>query len=165
MPSFDISSDVDWQEVDNAVTQAQKELATRFDFKNVKVEITFDKKAKTITIVCSEDSKLDNVKDIVQSKMIKRGISIMSLNFKKAESAFGGSVRQIVEVIAGVSKEKGKEVIAAIKDSKLKVQAQIQEEKVRVTGKNRDDLQDAIALLKSQEDKLKLPMQYGNFRD
>ena len=89
----------------------------------------------------------------------------MSLNFKKAESAFGGSVRQIVEVIAGVSKEKGKEVIAAIKDSKLKVQAQIQEEKVRVTGKNRDDLQDAIALLKSQEDKLKLPMQYGNFRD
>lgn len=165
MPSFDISSDVDWQEVDNAVTQAQKELATRFDFKNVKVEITFDKKAKTITIVCSEDSKLDNVKDILQSKMIKRGISIMSLNFKKAEAAFGGSVRQVVEVVAGISKEKGKEVIAAIKDSKLKVQAQIQDEKVRVTGKNRDDLQDAIALLRGQEDKIKLPMQFGNFRD
>jgi uncharacterized protein YajQ (UPF0234 family) len=165
MPSFDISSDVDWQEVDNAVTQAQKELATRFDFKNVKTEITFDKKAKTITIVCSEDSKLDNVKDIVQSKMIKRGISIMSLEFKKAEPAFGGSVRQVVNVIAGVSKEKGKEVIAAIKDSKLKVQAQIQDEKVRVTGKNRDDLQEAIALLRGKEDSLKLPMQFGNFRD
>ena len=165
MPSFDITSDVDWQEVDNAVTQATKELTTRFDFKGIKTEITFDKKAKTITLVCSEEGKLDNLKEVVQTKMIKRGISLMSLNYKKEEPAFGGSVRQVIEVMAGISKEKGKEVIAAVKDSKLKVQAQIQDEKVRVTGKSRDDLQDAIALLKSKQDSLKLPMQFGNFRD
>lgn len=165
MPSFDISSDVDWQEVDNAVTQATKELITRFDFKNVKTELTFDKKAKTITMVCSEESKLDSLKDVLQSKLIKRGISLMSLNYKTEEPAFGGSVRQVIEVMAGISKEKGKEVIAAIKDSKLKVQGQIQDEKVRVTGKNRDDLQDTIAFLKGKQDSLKLPMQFGNFRD
>lgn len=165
MPSFDISSDVDWQEVDNAVTQATKELTTRFDFKNVKTEITFDKKAKTITLVCSEESKLDNLKDVLSSKFIKRGISLMSLDYKTAEPAFGGSVRQLINVMAGISKEKGKEVVAAVKDSKLKVQAQIQDEKVRVTGKSRDDLQEAIAMLKGKQDSLKLPMQFGNFRD
>jgi len=165
MPSFDISSDVDWQEVDNAVNQALKEVTTRFDFKNVKSEITFDRKAKTITLVCSEDSKLDNLKDIVQGKLIKRGISLMSLEYKPVESAFGGSVRQVIQVQAGISKEKGKEVIAALKESKLKVQGQIQDEKVLVTGKNRDDLQDAIALLRSKQDGLKLPMQFDNFRD
>jgi uncharacterized protein YajQ (UPF0234 family) len=165
MPSFDITSDVDWQEVDNAVNTSLKELATRFDFKGVKSEITFDKKAKTITLVCSEDAKLDNLKEIVQTKMIKRGISLLSMNYKPVEAAFGGSVRQVIEVQAGISKEKGKEVMAFIKDSKLKVQSQIQDEKVRVTGKNRDDLQSAIALLRGHEDKLKLPMQFGNFRD
>jgi len=165
MPSFDITSDVDWQEVDNAVNQALKELATRFDFKNVKTEITFDRKAKTITLVCSEDSKLDNLKEIVQTKMIKRGISLMSLVYKPVEAAFGGSVRQVVEVQAGISKEKGKDIIAVVKESKLKTQAQIQDEKVRVTGKNRDDLQDTIALLKEKQETLKLPMQFGNFRE
>ena len=165
MPSFDITSDVDWQEVDNAVNTALKELATRFDFKGVKSEINFDKKAKTITLVCSEDGKLDNLKEIIQGKMIKRGISLMSLNYKPTEAAFGGSVRQVIEVQAGVSKEKGKEVIALVKDSKIKVQAQIQDEKVRVTGKNRDDLQECMALLKQKQDSLKLPMQFGNFRD
>jgi uncharacterized protein YajQ (UPF0234 family) len=165
MPSFDITSDVDWQEVDNAVNTSLKELATRFDFKGVKSEITFDKKAKTVTLVCSEDAKLDNLKEIVQGKFIKRGISLLSLNYKPVEAAFGGSVRQVIEVQAGISKEKGKEVIAFIKDSKMKVQGQIQDEKVRVTGKNRDDLQDCIAALRAQQDKLKLPMQFGNFRD
>jgi uncharacterized protein YajQ (UPF0234 family) len=165
MPSFDITSDVDWQEVDNAVNTALKELATRFDFKGVKSEITFDKKAKTITLVCSEDGKLDNLKEIVQGKMIKRGVSLMSLNYKPTEAAFGGSVRQVIEVQAGISKEKGKDVIAALKESKIKVQGQIQDEKVRVTGKNRDDLQEAMALLRGKQESLKLPMQFGNFRD
>ena len=165
MPSFDINSDVDWQEVDNAVNQALKEVATRFDFKGVKSEITYDPKAKIITVVCSEDAKLDNLKEIVQGKLIKRGVSLLALVYKPVESAFGGSVRQVIEVQAGVSKEKGKEVIAALKESKLKVQAQIQDEQVRVTGKSRDDLQDAIALLKQKQDKLKLPMQFTNFRD
>jgi uncharacterized protein YajQ (UPF0234 family) len=165
MPSFDITSDVDWQEVDNAVNQSVKELATRFDFKGVKTEVTYDKKAKTLTLFSSEEGKLDNLKELVQGRLIKRGVSLMALEYKPVEPAFGGSVRQTILVTAGISKEKGKEVIAAIKESKIKAQAQIQEEKVRVTGKNRDDLQECIALLRSKQDTLKLPMQFDNFRD
>lgn len=165
MPSFDVSSEVNWQEVDNAVNQSTKELQQRYDFKNVKSELKLDTKAKTITVWCSEEAKLDAVKDILQSKLIKRGISLLSLEYKDPESAFGGSVRQVITIQAGISKEKGKEIVAAIKDSKLKVQAQIQDEQVRVTGKNRDDLQEAIALLRGKQDAIKVPMQFGNFRD
>jgi uncharacterized protein YajQ (UPF0234 family) len=165
MPSFDVSSDIDWQEFDNAVNQAVKELAQRYDFKGVKSEIKLDQKEKNVTLWCSEEAKLDALNDIFQSKLIKRGISLLSLDYQTAESAFGASVRQVVLIQAGVSKEKGKEIIAAVKESKLKVQAQIQDEKVRVTGKNRDDLQDAISLLKSQQDRIKVPMHFGNFRE
>lgn len=165
MPSFDVSSEVNWQEVDNAVNQASKELLQRYDFKGVKTELKLDTKAMTLTLWCSEEEKLDAMNDILQNKLIKRGISLLSLDYKDKEAAFGGSVRQVVAIQAGISKEKGKEIIAAIKDSKLKVQAQIQDEQVRVTGKSRDDLQATIALLRSQQDKLKVPMQFGNFRD
>jgi uncharacterized protein YajQ (UPF0234 family) len=165
MPSFDITSDVDWQEVDNAVNQSLKEVAARFDFKGVKAEIQFDKKAKTITMISSIEDKLESVRDVLQTKLIKRGISLLSLEYKDPEPAFGGSARQVIQVMAGISKEKGKEVIAVVKDSKIKVQAQIQDEQVRVTGKNRDDLQACMALLRSKQDSLKLPMQFGNFRD
>jgi uncharacterized protein YajQ (UPF0234 family) len=165
MPSFDISSEVNWQEVDNAINQATKELGQRFDFKGVKSEIKLDQKAKTITLWSSEEGKLEAVNDILQSKLVKRGISLLSLEYKEIESAFGQSSRQTIIVQAGISKEKGKEIIAALKDSKLKVQAQIQDEQVRVSGKNRDDLQSAIALLRGEQDKLQVPMQFGNFRD
>jgi uncharacterized protein YajQ (UPF0234 family) len=165
MPSFDVSAEMNWQELDNAVNQATKELSQRYDFKGVKAEIKLDQKAKTVTLWCSEEGKLDAVNDILQSKLIKRGISLLALEYKDIEPAFGQSVRQVIVVQAGISKEKGKEIIAAIKDSKLKVQAQIQDEQVRVTGKNRDDLQATIAHLKSQSDKLKVPMQFGNFRE
>jgi uncharacterized protein YajQ (UPF0234 family) len=165
MPSFDVSSDVNWQELDNAVNQATKELTQRYDFKGVKSELKVDQKAKTVTLWVSEESKLDALNDIFQSKLIKRGISLLALEYKDLESAFGGSVRQTVVVQAGISKEKAKEIIAVLKDSKLKVQAQIQDEQVRVTGKNRDDLQSAIALLRSKQDEVKVPMQFGNFRD
>lgn len=165
MPSFDVSSDVDWQELDNAVNQATKELSQRYDFKGVKTELKLDQKAKTVTLWCSEEAKLDAMNDIFQNKAIKRGMSLLAFDYKEPEPAFGGSVRQVVAVQAGISKEKGKEIIAAIKDSKLKVQAQMQDEQVRVTGKNRDDLQAAIALLRSKQDTLKVPMQFGNFRD
>ena len=165
MPSFDVSSDLDWQEVDNAINQATKELTQRFDFKGVKSELKLDQKEKTITLWCAQEEKLDALKDIMETKFVKRGISLLSLEYKDLEPAFGGSVRQVVILQAGVSKEKGKEIIASIKDSKLKVQAQIQDEKVRVTGKNRDDLQEAIALLRSKQDAIKVPMQFGNFRD
>jgi len=165
MPSFDVSSDVQWQEMDNAVNQATKELSQRYDFKGVKTELKLDQKLKTITLWCSEEGKLDAVKDILQTKVIKRGMSILAFEYKDLEPAFGGSVRQVINVQAGISKEKAKEIIAALKESKLKVQAQIQDEQVRVTGKNRDDLQDAIALLREKQDQVKVPMQFGNFRD
>ncbi len=165
MPSFDVSSEMNWQELDNAINQATKELQSRYDFKSIKTELKLDQKAATLTLWCSEEGKLDALKDILQTKLIKRGISLLSFTYKDPEPAFGGSVRQLVTIMAGVSKEKGKEIIAALKESKLKVQAQIQDEQVRVTGKSRDDLQAAIALLKSKEDQIKVPMQYGNFRD
>lgn len=165
MASFDISSEMDWQELDNAVNQATKELAQRYDFKGVKSELKLDKKEKTLTLWISEGAKLDALNDILQNKLIKRGISLLSLEYKDIEQAFGGSVRQVVILQAGISKEKAKEIIASLKDSKIKVQAQIQDEQVRVTSKNRDDLQEAIAHLRSQTDQLKVPMQFGNFRD
>jgi uncharacterized protein YajQ (UPF0234 family) len=165
MPSFDISSDVDWQELDNAINQATKELQQRYDFKGVKTEIKLEKKDKVLTLWCSEEAKMDAVNDIFQTKCIKRGLSILSFDYKEREVAFGSSVRQKVLIMAGVSKEKGKEIMAALKESKLKVQSQIQDEQVRVTGKNRDDLQSAIAFLREKQDSLKVPMQFGNFRD
>ncbi|MFL5813845.1 MAG: YajQ family cyclic di-GMP-binding protein [Bdellovibrionia bacterium] len=165
MPSFDVSSEMNWQELDNAINQATKELTQRYDFKGVKSEIKLDQKAKTVTLWVSEEAKLDALKEIFENKLIKRGISLLSFDYKDLEPAFGGSVRQVATIQAGVSKEKGKEIIATLKDSKLKVQAQIQDEQVRVTGKNRDDLQEAIALLRSKQDAIKVPMQFGNFRD
>jgi uncharacterized protein YajQ (UPF0234 family) len=165
MPSFDISSDVDWQELDNAINQATKELQQRYDFKGVKCELKLEKKEKVLTLWCSEESKMDAVNDIFQTKCIKRGLSILSFDYKEREVAFGSSVRQKVLIMAGVSKEKGKEIMAALKESKLKVQSQIQDEQVRVTGKNRDDLQSAISFLREKQDALKVPMQFGNFRD
>ena len=164
MPSFDISSEMNWQELDNAIQQTMKEVTQRFDFKNVKSEIKLDIKEKTITLWCSEEGKLDALNDVFQSKAIKRGLSLLAFEYEAIDSAFGGSVRQVVKVQAGVSKEKGKEIIASIKKSKLKVQAQIQDEQVRVTGKSRDDLQAAIAFLKEQTDELKVSMEFGNFR-
>lgn len=165
MPSFDVSSEMNWQELDNAVNQANKELLSRYDFKGVKTEIKVDEKAKTMTLWVAEEAKLDALKDILSTKLIKRGISLLSLEYKDPEPAFGGSVRQLVIVMAGISKEKGKEIVASIKDSKLKVQAQIQDEKVRVTGKSRDDLQEAIAHLRAKQDQIKVAMEFGNFRD
>jgi uncharacterized protein YajQ (UPF0234 family) len=161
MPSFDIVSKVDLQEVDNAVNQANKEIAQRYDFKGSKSEITQEKEA--IKILADDDYKLKAVIDVLQSKLIKRNIPIKSLDYGKAEQASGGMVRQQITIQQGISKEKGKEIVAAIKESKLKVQGQIQDDQVRVTGKNRDDLQDTIQFLKAKD--LDIEMQYTNFRD
>jgi hypothetical protein len=165
MPSFDISCEMNWQELDNAVNQAIKETAQRYDFKGVKTELKVDMKLKTVTLWCSEEGKLDALKEIFETKLIKRGISLLAVEYGDLEAAFGGSVRQVATLQAGISKEKGKEVMAELKESKIKVQGQMQDEKVRVTGKNRDDLQSAIAHLRSVQDRLKLPLQFGNFRD
>ncbi|QSV46437.1 YajQ family cyclic di-GMP-binding protein [Geobacter benzoatilyticus] len=161
MPSFDIVSKVDMQEVDNAVNQAVKEIGQRYDFKGSKSEVTLEK--DSIKVLADDDFRLKAIVDILQSKFVKRGISPKALQYGKAESASGGMVRQIISIQQGISKEKGKEVVAVIKDTKLKVQGQIQDDQVRVTGKNRDDLQDAIRTLKGKD--LGIELQFVNFRD
>ncbi len=161
MPSFDIVSKVDMQEVDNAVNQAVKEIGQRYDFKGSKSEVTLEK--DSIKVLADDDFRLKAIVDILQSKFVKRGISPKALQYGKAESASGGMVRQIISIQQGISKEKGKEVVAVIKDTKLKVQGQIQDDQVRVTGKNRDDLQEAIRTLKGKD--LGIELQFVNFRD
>jgi len=160
MPSFDIVSQVEMQEVDNAVNQTVKEIGQRYDFKGSKSEITQEK--DSIKILADDDYKLKAVVDILQSKFIKRGLSLKALQYGKAETASGGMIRQIITIQQGVSKEKGKEIIAAVKETKLKVQAQIQDDQVRVTGKNIDDLQEVIAALKGKD--LGIDLQFINFR-
>jgi cyclic-di-GMP-binding protein len=161
MPSFDIVSKVDLQEVDNAVNQTAKEIGQRYDFKGSKSELKLEK--DVVKILADDDYKLKAVIDVLQSKFLKRGISIKALDYGKVEPSSGGMVRQQINVQQGISKEKGKEIIAVIKDSKIKVQAQIQDDQVRVTGKNRDDLQEAIQLLKGKD--LGVEMQFTNFRE
>ena len=161
MPSFDIVSKVDMQEVDNAVNQASKEIGQRYDFKGSKSQITPEK--DSVKVLADYDYKLKAVIDVLQSKFIKRNISIKALQYGKVEPASGGMVRQIITVQQGISKEKAKDIIAVIKESKLKVQAQIQDDQVRVIGKNRDDLQDAIQLLKGKD--MDVEMQFTNFRE
>jgi len=164
MPSFDIVSEIDMQEVDNAVNQARKEIEQRYDFKGSKSEINLEKEKEKegITVLADDDYKLKAIIDILQSKFIKRGISIKSLDYGKAEAASGSMVRQVIKLKNGIPTEKAKEIIKIIKETKLKVQSQIQEEQVRVTGKNIDDLQEIIALLKGEE--LDIPLQFENFR-
>ena len=160
MPSFDIVSKVDMQEVDNAVNQTVKEIAQRYDFKGSKSEVTLEKDA--IKVLADDDFRLKAIIDILQSKAIKRGVSLKSLDYGKAETASGGMVRQNIAIKQGIAKEKGKELCAIIKETKLKVQAQIQEDQVRVTGKNIDDLQEVIQLLKGKD--LDVELQFVNFR-
>ena len=160
MPSFDIVSKVDMQEVDNAVNQTIKEIGQRYDFKGSKSEVTLEKDG--IKILTDDDFRLKAVIDILQSKFLKRGLSLKSLQYGKAETASGSMVRQFITVQQGISKEKGKEIVAVIKETKLKVQAQIQDDQVRVTGKNIDDLQEVIQLLKGKD--LGVEMQFVNMR-
>ena len=160
MPSFDIVSKVDMQEVDNAVNQTIKEIGQRYDFKGAKCEVTLEN--ETIKILADDDFRLKAVVDILQSKFIKRQISPKALQYGKTEQASGGMVRQIVTIQQGISKEKGKEINALIKETKLKVQGQIQDDQVRVTGKNIDDLQEVIRLLKVKD--LGVELQFVNFR-
>lgn len=160
MPSFDIVSKVDMQEVDNAINQTVKEIGQRYDFKGSKSEVTLEK--ETVKVLADDDFRLKAIIDILQSKFIKRNISPKALQYGKVEQASGGMVRQIITLQVGISKEKAKEIGQVIKESKLKVQSQIQDDQVRVTGKNIDDLQAVIALLKGKD--LDIDMQFVNFR-
>jgi uncharacterized protein YajQ (UPF0234 family) len=158
--SFDVVSQVDMQELENALNQSIKEIDTRFDFKNSKSSITHvDDK---ITLVSDDEFKLKNVVDILESKVIKRGISLRALQYGKVEPAAKDTVRQVVTLKQGIAKEEAKKITQLIKDSKIKVQAQYQGDIVRVSGKDRDDLQNVIKLLKEQD--LELDLQFINYR-
>ncbi len=161
MPSFDIVSKVDLQEVDNAVNQAIKEIQQRYDFKGSKSEIRWDKKEE-VTVVGDDDNKLRSVIDILQTKLVKRGVSLKSLDYGKVEAASGDLRRQVIKIVQGIPAEKAKEITKIIKELKVKVQSQIQEEQVRVTGKKIDDLQEVIQTLKGKD--LDINLQYVNMR-
>ncbi len=160
MPSFDIVSKVEMQEVDNAVNQTRKEVEQRYDFKGTHNEIDLEKEG--IVLLAADDYKLQAIVDILKGKLVRRNVSAKCLDFGKKEPASGVAVRQRATIVQGISKEKGKEIVKAIKDSKLKVQAQIMEEQVRVTGKQIDDLQAVIQFLKGQD--FGIELQFVNMR-
>lgn len=158
--SFDIVSKVDMQEATNAINQAQKELENRFDLKGTGSEVQLEK--ETIVLKAPDEMKLKNVLDIVESKLVKREISLKMLDYGKIESSLGGNVKQVVTLKQGISKENAKKLIGLIKDAKIKVNAQIQDDQVRVVGKDKDDLQAVIKLLKGAN--LDFEMQFLNYR-
>ena len=162
MPSFDVVSQVELQEVDNAVNQTVKEIAQRYDFKNSKTSLEWRAKEKEIILVADDDYKLSAATDILQSKMVKRQIPLKNMKYETIEQATGGQVRQVIKVQSGLEKEAAKQIIEAIKNTKLKVQAQIMDDQVRVTSKNIDDLQSTMRALKSAP--LEVDVQFTNMR-
>jgi len=158
--SFDVACKLDMQEVANAINQAKREIETRYDLKGAKNEIAQEK--MVITLTSADDMKLKAVLDILQSKLHRRGIDLKALTVGDPEAAAGGAVRQAITLQDGVPQEKAKEIVRLIKDSKIRVQASIQEKQVRVSGKNRDDLQAVIALLKAKD--LGIALQFINYR-
>ncbi|MEW6775162.1 MAG: YajQ family cyclic di-GMP-binding protein [Bdellovibrionota bacterium] len=164
MPSFDVSSKVNLQELDNALNQTRKELETRYDLKQTKSEVREgEKKGTELILISDSDFTLKQVADVLTGKMVKRGIPLENVKFEKIEPGPEGRVKQTVKIQQGIPVEKAKEVVKIVKDSKIKVQASIQGDEVRVSGKSRDDLQETIALLKQQ--KLGLALMFGNFRE
>lgn len=158
--SFDIVSTLDLQEVKNAIDQAMKEISQRFDFKGSKSTITLE--GKEIVVLSDDEYKLKSVIDILQSKLVKRGISLKALTYQKVEQALGGTVRQKISLQEGIPQEKAKEIVKEIKGTKIKVQAQIQGDQLRVIGKNKDDLQEVIKFLKGKD--FGIDMQFTNYR-
>lgn len=160
--SFDIVSEVDLQEMDNAVNQAKKELAQRYDFKDSKSSIDFDRKENIITLVADDDFKLRALTDILSTRMAKRKISLKSLKFNDPEKAFGGYLRQKIDICMGIDKEKAKELTGIIKGLGLKVQTQIEGEKIKVSSAKKDELQAVIAHLRNID--FSLPLCFCNYR-
>lgn len=160
--SFDIVSEVDLQEFDNAVNQALKEISQRFDFKNSKSSIELDKKEKKLLLVSDDDFKLKSVRDLLFTKLGKRGVSTKSLDIKPPEKAAGDTVRQNISIIVGIPKEKAKDLVGIIKKLNLRVQVQIEDVKLRVSSPKKDDLQAVIAHLRSID--YPLALQFINYR-
>lgn len=163
MPSFDVVSEVNMQEVRNAVDQTHREITTRYDFKGVIAEVELQEKDSKIMLHTADKGKLEAIVEILKQKLSKRGVSVKSIEVEEAQKAGGDTLRQEVKIKQGLTSEELKRLNKMIKDAKLKVTAQIQGEQLRVTSKKRDDLQEVIALLKQGVEDLNL--QFTNFRD
>jgi cyclic-di-GMP-binding protein len=161
MPSFDVVSKVDQHELTNALDQAKREIGSRFDFKGADASI--EQTEEGLVLKANSEGRVDAIRQVLEDKIVKRKLSLKILDAQKVQPAGGMTYRQLLKLRDGVSTEKAKEIVKAIKDSKSKVQAAIQGDLVRVTGKKRDELQEIIALLKSKD--LDLPLQFVNFRD
>ncbi|MHB8881930.1 MAG: YajQ family cyclic di-GMP-binding protein [Thermodesulfovibrionales bacterium] len=160
--SFDVVSKVDLQEVLNAVQQSMKEISQRFDFRNSKSSIDLNKDKHEITVVSDDEGKMASVIDILQTKLVKRGISLKALNYGNIEAAAGGTAMQIITLQQGIPIEKSKEIVKLIKETKMKVQAEIQKDQVRVKAKKIDDLQALMQLIKSKD--LDIHIEFINYR-
>jgi len=160
--TFDIVSEVEMPEVLNSVDQSMKEIKQRYDFKGSVSSIELNQKDKTLTLISDDEFKLKSVIDVLKGKLIKRGVPIKNIEYGKVEKASGDAVRQVLTLQSGIPQEKAKEIVKAIKNLKLKVQAQIREDQVRVSGKKRDDLQTIIAELKSKD--FGVELQFANYR-
>ncbi len=164
MPSFDVTSNVDLQEVDNAVNQARKELAQRYDFKGSKAAIDFKRAENVIEILGDDEFKLEAVWDILQTRMVKRGVPVKNLKPSETETIAGGLVRRVVTLQQGIPTDAAREVVKYVKDQKMrKVQVAIQGDQLRVSSPSRDELQAAIRLLKAQD--FGIDLQFGNYRE
>ena len=161
MPSFDVISKINRQEFDNALSNCLREISNRFDFKGLQISI--DRKDKLITTIAPDELKLRQVNELLQTHLIRRKVDPRVVSMKSSESASGGSIRQISELKEGISQENAKKVIADIKKLKLKIQIKIQGDELRVDGKKKDDLQEAISAIKSID--IGLPIEFVNFRD
>lgn len=163
MPSFDIVSKIDFQEIDNAVNSVMRELTNRYDFKGAKFSVVVDQKENIIKIEAEDDYKLGAIRDSLKTHGVKRGIDPKAFDFQKEEAASGNSLRQSVKLKNGIEQEIAKKIVKDIKEKKMKVQGSIRGDEVRVEGKNRDDLQQVIAMLRSAN--YETPLQFINMRD
>ena len=161
MPSFDVVSSPDLQEIDNAINNTKREVDNRFDFKNT--NSTIERSDYSITIETTDNTKLNQFNEILKNNIVRRKIDPKFIYVKSTENASGNRIRQMIEILNGISKEDAKKITTLVKSSKMKVQASINGDEVRITGKKRDDLQSMMELLNQSD--LKIPLQYQNFRE
>ena len=161
MPSFDVISKINYQEFDNALANCLREITNRYDFKGLNISI--ERKDKIITTIAPDELKLKQVNELLQVHLIRRKVDPRVINVKNSEGAAGGTIRQVSELAEGISQENAKKIIAYVKKLKLKIQIKIQGEELRVQGKKRDDLQEAISAIEAMD--IGLPIEFINFRD
>ena len=160
--SFDIVSEINFQELDNAVNQARKEVQQRYDFKGIETTIAVDVKEKRLTVSSGDEFHVKSAVDVLQNKMVKRGIHLKALKYDPIEAAAGATARQVIHLVVGIEKENAKSLVKMIKDAKVKAQAQIMEDQVRVSGKDKDELQVVQKLVREAD--LSFPVQFANYR-